>query len=170
MDRGERRIGAHAAHAQRKGIAVVHRAAEEQVAARSGERAALAREPRLAHPRRVALELAVRGHGLTGPHDHQIAGRQALRGLGHEPREMLQRFARAAARDELQVASAGQQEDEHRDRVVINLAAARDGDDHAREERRAEAERHGHVHAEADSAQVAPRAAEEGCGRVADHG
>jgi hypothetical protein len=153
-------------------------------AARRGP--ALAGEPRLAHVGRLALERAIGGDRLTRAYQHEVSRRkardgngnrvlrarriQAVGGLRHQPREVLQGIAGAMARTQLQVAPARQQEDEHGDRVEVDLARSRDGGDDARGERGRESQHDRHVHAEGAHAQVAPRAAEERRRGIGDHG
>ncbi len=151
----------------------VDRAADDALAGRPRHRHALAGEQRLVERRQALLDHAVGRHALAGEDPHPVADRELDRGddrlaairasgtgggvLRSQPPGGRRNAAHhrlllahgAFARHQLEDAGTEQEEDEHHDRVEVDLAAVGDRRPHAAEigERQPEGDRH--VHADA---------------------
>ena len=81
-------------------------------------------------------------------------------------RDRFDRIACSLAGAQLEQARNEQQRHEHRYRVIVDGAAGAKRRPRAGDEGAADTERNGHVHAEPEKADVAPRAGEEGYCRI----
>ncbi len=183
LDRREPRLGARRGDADHQRAVAGDAAGQHRVALGAPLRPRLAGEDRLLDAGAALDDLAVGRDHPARAHQHDVAGGKAggadrlgvaARGPARDPqrrrrarpRDAFDRVARAAARDELDVAREQQQRDEHRHRVVIDGAVAAERRPRARHERGGEPERDRHVHAGPQVQEIAPGAAEERRRRV----
>ena len=124
---------------------------------------------------------AIRRQGGTRQHPYPVADLQRLGGHlvfailiepgghdGHQPRQVGARLGGLASGPQLEEASQQQEEDEHGDGVVIDLAGVEHGGPHGGDEGADQRQRYRHVHGEVSLPEAAPGAHVEGLGRV-DH-
>ncbi len=142
----------------------------------------LAGEHRLVDRRLPVDDDAVRRHLLAGMHLHHVAGRDLVdrnrafgpvvvddrRLVGAQPEQFAKRVARARLRARLEPVSDGDEPEDERDRLEVEVAGQRRADERADEHRRAErvagggADRHQRVHVDVAAVPPgAPRSGEE---------
>ena len=193
LQRRDRAVGAAAQDAGQHGIAGIDGAAGHFVARPARHRRRFAGQQRLvdrrvageqadvdrkaqpvADPDQVPRDQARRGNRLGARLQERLRSRltgvgQTLDPLGQGRCQAVDRAAGAPARHPFEVARRQQQENEHRHRVEIHIAALNQRGPQAGCERGADAQRHRHVHAQRPGLQVAPGARKERLSGIEHH-
>ena len=178
-DRGQHGGGAQRGDAHPCRGGQVHRAGDDRVAAVLDDCRGFTGQQRLVDLAAAIDQPAVRGEGAAGGHAHDIThGKRRerhrfldavradpQRGRRQQARERLGGRAGVVAGDHFKVAAQLEQEHEHRDRVVIDLAAVGERVPRADHVRRHDSHDDRQVHAHAPGEQCAYRAGEQrpGC-------